>query len=381
MEIAKKGNQCTTPGKDLGYFDTPKLCMDAAAKEAKCNFFAYAQEWPKRGCHCCDGLVPKENSDWDVYSTCVDKVEDPAHAVGVYSKCFNDKQLKAHNTYRADHGAKDLKVNEALARAAYAFAKLQRADVYKQARAELAWKDHAGKFCGQTVFELKSTKGAKDDGVDEASLKGTDYVSKQWYKQKENYDFDKHTFKAGKKDSGWEAFTQMVWKSSTEVGFGVHGKYVVAQYCTEGNYPLSAPTAGVNVCKSKADGGCKECKVGDIDNLGYSNCFNNRAVAAHNVYRETHNKTPELKVDSEIAAAAQKVAESLATNNALAGSPENERRFDGFKIVTSGGKICGENQFKADTSANALDTDAATDYWYNKKKWYSFKDGKEVAKS
>jgi uncharacterized protein YkwD len=60
-----------------------------------------------------------------VYSTCVDKVEDPAHDDGVYSKCFNDKQLKAHNAYRKDHGAKDLKVNEGLARAAYSFAKIQ----------------------------------------------------------------------------------------------------------------------------------------------------------------------------------------------------------------------------------------------------------------
>jgi hypothetical protein len=32
--------------------------MAAAAKEDKCNFFAYAQEWPKKGCHCCDDLKP-----------------------------------------------------------------------------------------------------------------------------------------------------------------------------------------------------------------------------------------------------------------------------------------------------------------------------------
>jgi hypothetical protein len=44
----------------------------------------------------------------------------------------------------------------------------------------------------------------------------------------DNYDFDKHTFKTGKEDTEWKEFTQMVWKSSTEVGFGIFGKFVVA---------------------------------------------------------------------------------------------------------------------------------------------------------
>jgi hypothetical protein len=152
--------------------------MDAAAKADKCNFFEYAQEWPKKGCFCCDDIKPVENSEWDVYSTCVDKVEKPPNDNGEYSKCFNEKQLKAHNAYRKDHGAKDLKINEDLARAAYAFAKLQKSKVAKQDRKDMPWKDNKGKFCGQNVYELESKKDEKDDGVDEASLKGTDYVSK-----------------------------------------------------------------------------------------------------------------------------------------------------------------------------------------------------------
>jgi hypothetical protein len=92
----------------------------------------------------------------------------------------------------------------------------------------------------------------------------------------------------------------------------------------------------VNVCKTLANGGCRTCKDGDIPNLGFSDCFNQEAAAAHNIYRETHKKTPGLQVDPEIAAAAQKVAETLV-GQGLAGTPEGERRFDGFKIVKTGG--------------------------------------------
>jgi hypothetical protein len=185
--------------------------MEAASKKDNCNFFAYAQEWPKRGCHCCDDLEPKENSDWDVYSTCVDSEEKPAHSDGPYSKCFNDKQLKAHNAYRKDHGAEDLQMSIPLARAAQAFAAIQKESVYKQGRKDLKWKSNDGKYCGQNVFELDAKDKGKDEGKDVASLKGTDYVSKQWYKMNDNYDFDKHTFKDGKKDTHWLEFTQMVW--------------------------------------------------------------------------------------------------------------------------------------------------------------------------
>lgn len=174
----------------------------------------------------------------------------------------------------------------------------------------------------------------------------------------------------------------MVWKSSTEVGFGIFGKFVVAQYCTEGNFPLTPSTFGVNVCKTKANGGCKTCEKGkdsDIPNLGYSNCFNQRAVDAHNIYRETHKKTPGLKIDPEIAAAAQKAAEALDKAKAESGSPESERKFDGFKM--GAGKVCAENTFAAKDATAAKDTNAATDAWYKGNKMYNFKDGKPKAKT
>jgi uncharacterized protein YkwD len=267
-----------------------------------------------------------------------------------------------------------------LARAAQAFAEIQKDSVYKQSRKDLKWKNSDGKYCGQNVFELDAKDKGKDEGKDVASLKGTDYVSKQWYKMNDNYDFDKHTFKDGKKETHWYEFTQMVWKRSSEVGFGIKGKYVVAQYCAEGNYPDSPATFGMNVCNTQAKGGCKTCKNGGIANLGFSKCFNEEAAAAHNIYRETHKKTPGLKVDPEIAAAAQKVAETLV-GNGLAGTPEDERRFDGFKIVKAGGTVCAENQFEASDEKEAKEASASTDFWYDKKVFYDFKAGKEVAKS
>jgi len=90
-----------------------------------------------------------------------------------------------------------------LARKAQAFAKIQKDSVYKASRKDLQWKDNDGKFCGQNVFELESDKGKKDENKDVASLKGTDHVTKQWYKMNDNYDFDKHTFKSGKEGTQW----------------------------------------------------------------------------------------------------------------------------------------------------------------------------------
>ena len=136
----------------------------------------------------------------------------------------------------------------------------------------------------------------------------------------------------------------------------------------------------MNVCNTKAKGGCKECEKGkesNVPNLGYLNCFNKRAVDAHNIYRETHKKTPGLKIDPEIAAAAQKAAEGLDKAGAVSGSPESERKFDGFKM--GAGKVCAENTFVAKDDKTAKDTDAATDAWYKGNKMYNYKEGKAKA--
>ena len=76
----------------------------------------------------------------------------------------------------------------------------------------------------------------------------------------------------------------MLWKSSTTVGFGYAGAFVVARYCADAKAkPLSEypkPPAknisayALNVCPLS---GCKTCPT-PVPGLGYNNCYNDRAL-------------------------------------------------------------------------------------------------------
>ena len=62
-------------------------------------------------------------------------------------------------------------------------------------------------------------------------------VSNEWYDEKDNYDFQKG--KPKDKDYDFEHFTQIVWKNSKKVGFGIYSKekffIFVANYSPKGN--------------------------------------------------------------------------------------------------------------------------------------------------
>jgi hypothetical protein len=74
-----------------------------------------------------------------------------------------------------------------------------------------------------------------------------------------------------------EAFTRMVWKATTEVGFGIKGRFVVAWYCeAEGNTPNGyGEKWGNNVAR-------------DCDDDGVNTCYVERALKKHNDLRAQH---------------------------------------------------------------------------------------------
>jgi hypothetical protein len=65
---------------------------------------------------------------------------------------------------------------------------------------------------------------------DTNALSTTNVATQMWYDEvtSPGYDFENPGF-----DSGTGHFTQVVWKSSTKLGCGISGVYVVCRYCEE----------------------------------------------------------------------------------------------------------------------------------------------------
>jgi hypothetical protein len=88
-----------------------------------------------------------------------------------------------------------------------------------------------------------------------ANLPLSDDATEAWYAGKQYYDFKGHTYnkklktlidkttktadetkKMNTQKTSCDAFTRMVWKSTTTVAFGIKGRWVYARYCkVEGN--------------------------------------------------------------------------------------------------------------------------------------------------
>ena len=62
------------------------------------------------------------------------------------------------------------------------------------------------------------------------TLLNTAKATDMWYEEVKDYDFDNPGFAM---DTGH--FTQVVWKSTKKVGFGIAGNYVVGRYEPSGN--------------------------------------------------------------------------------------------------------------------------------------------------
>ena len=96
----------------------------------------------------------------------------------------------------------------------------------KQTNNELPSSSHTfkGQALGENLFSSTNKKTGKE-------------VTDEWYKEVEKYNFNK-----AKLQVGTAHFTQLVWKETTDVGFGYESAddgtfYVVAYYYPYGNIP------------------------------------------------------------------------------------------------------------------------------------------------
>ncbi|XP_047450355.1 Golgi-associated plant pathogenesis-related protein 1 [Mugil cephalus] len=132
------------------------------------------------------------------------------------SESFQREFLATHNSYRAKHDAPPLTLNSELNNAAQKWA--------EKCLAQNSL-SHSDTKDGENVFYMSSSRAVNPTGKEAVD---------SWYSEIEKYNFQNPGF-----TSGTGHFTQVVWKSTTEVGVGMatNGKtvIVVGQYRPAGN--------------------------------------------------------------------------------------------------------------------------------------------------
>jgi hypothetical protein len=158
--------------------------------------------------------------------TAVDNVENVnpicIDAAG-YNKCYNKMALNYHNVQRAlREGTKNLELDSGIAK--YIQMEMDKAAFNGKI-------PNKGPYasCGESTYKQDKTATPGADDVEY-----TNEASKSWYAGASEYDQGAGKQVAGGASTGLPkmlAFTQMVWKNTSKVGFGVKGDTVIAWYC------------------------------------------------------------------------------------------------------------------------------------------------------
>ncbi|XP_061071628.1 GLI pathogenesis-related 2 isoform X2 [Conger conger] len=266
-------------------------------------------------------------------STC-DSLQDLKVTVpdGSFEKEFVDK----HNAYRRKHGAPPLTLSRDLCRSAQ------------------AWADH--------LLSVKSLQHSKTNNGENLYYSwssapkkpsGTDAVE-QWYSEIKDYNF---------RNSGFQSktghFTQVVWKSTTEVGVGLatdgNTVFVVGQYSPAGNitntgyFEKNVLPAGTSTQEYSSDG-----PKGTADEELRK--FRKSLVEAQNIYRKQHGAEP-LKLCPSLSKEAQDWATYLVSIKTLKNSDEEH----------------GQNFWNRwSTSTEPPTGSEVADAWYKESEKYNF---------
>uniref|UniRef100_A0A669EIS2 GLI pathogenesis-related 2 n=1 Tax=Oreochromis niloticus TaxID=8128 RepID=A0A669EIS2_ORENI len=263
---------------------------------------------------------------------------------------FKKEFLDTHNAYRAQHGAPPLTFNTELNDAAQNWANQM------LAKKKLG---HSDTNDGENVYYAWSSETK--------TLTGKEAVD-SWYSEIKDYDFKKsgHQPKTGH-------FTQVVWKSSTELGVGIatdgNTVFVVGQYRPAGNI-TNAGYYQKNVLP-KGTGNTHThfpiteyipqnvvCNVFYLKLVCFADeSFKKEFLDTHNAYRAQHGAPP-LTFNTELNDAAQNWANQMLAKKKLGHSDTND----------------GENVYYAWSSeTKTLTGKEAVDSWYSEIKDYDFK--------
>ncbi|XP_048119193.1 Golgi-associated plant pathogenesis-related protein 1-like isoform X1 [Alosa alosa] len=135
---------------------------------------------------------------------------------------FKAEFLQTHNELRAKHGVPALTMSDALCKSAQAWADHLKSTNKNSSKINL---QHSKTKNGENLYFSSSSATVKLTGKEAVEI---------WYREIKDYDFSKPGF-------GFNTghFTQVVWKSSTEVGVGIamveNAVFVIGQYSPAGN--------------------------------------------------------------------------------------------------------------------------------------------------
>lgn len=132
---------------------------------------------------------------------------------------FINEALESHNRYRKRHNSEPLKLNKDLCEIAQEYAK----KIAESNNFIHSGNKYNDKPLGENIFMSNHFP-----------ISGK-FTTDNWYNEIKNYNFDDPGFK-----EGIGHFTQLVWKSTSEVGFGIEVStdgfyYVVANFFPAGN--------------------------------------------------------------------------------------------------------------------------------------------------
>ncbi|XP_036000594.1 uncharacterized protein glipr2 isoform X2 [Fundulus heteroclitus] len=293
-----------------------------------------------------------ENKDDDLSKPGNQPKTDSINKQNTLDDSFKKEFLETHNAYRALHHAPPLEYNDELNEAAQ------------------KWADHCLKKMtlghsktddGENVFYSQSTRIVKPTGKEAVDA---------WYGEIKDYDFSKPQHQPG---TGH--FTQVVWKSSKELGVGLatDGRtvFVVGQYREAGNvtnpgyYEKNVLPKG----NKAIDARCGENKDDDLSKPGnqpktdsinkqntLDDSFKKEFLETHNAYRALHHAPP-LEYNDELNEAAQKWADHCLKKMTLGHSKTDD----------------GENVFYSQSTRIVKPTGKeAVDAWYGEIKDYDF---------
>jgi len=133
---------------------------------------------------------------------------------------FELEALKLHNKYRDKHHSPPLTLNKDLCHIAKNYSEKLKENNNK--KIEYSFGKYKGNDIGENIFMCQGKEATPEMAINE------------WYNEYKNYNFEKDFQK------GTEHFTQIIWKDTKEVGFGIANKgnkyFIVANYYPPGNF-------------------------------------------------------------------------------------------------------------------------------------------------